>query len=97
MWNEICLWLLLCIPLKYYEWTDTNSCLEEAHYFVPELEKCAKDCPIKESYTFNLSMNYYKEFLDQYEQWIGSTINCEDKTTTSESENRNSWKIGSSN
>jgi hypothetical protein len=97
MWKEIFLWLLLCIPLKYYEWTVTNSCLEEAHYFVPELEKCAKDCPIKESYTFNLSMNYYKEFLDQYEQWIGSTINCEDKTTTSESENRNSWKIGSSN
>ena len=47
-------------PLNYYECTSTNSCPEEAAYFVPEIRKCVRSCQDENPYIWEYAGNCYE-------------------------------------
>ena len=47
-------------PFEYYECTSTNSCPEEAPYFVPNLRKCVRNCQEEIPYIWQYAGICYK-------------------------------------
>ena len=67
-------------PLEYYECSATNSCPEDANYFVPDLKKCVKDCSQEEPYIYNYAGNCYKSCEDAHAEEKGDgSKDCKDK------------------
>ena len=46
-------------PLGYYECTETNSCPEEAPYFVPRIKKCVRSCSDEPGYNWRYAGNCF--------------------------------------
>ena len=46
-------------PFEYYECTSTNSCPEEAPYFVPDKRKCVRNCQDEIPYIWEYAGNCY--------------------------------------
>ena len=66
-------------PLDYYECSSTNSCPEEAGYYVPDLKKCVKSCDSETGYKYNYGGNCYPNCSVANAERVGVTYNCKDK------------------
>ncbi len=51
-------------PLDYYECSSTNSCPEEANFYVPALKKCVKSCKSEPPYEYNYAGNCYQSCVE---------------------------------
>ena len=68
-------------PLDYYECSSTNSCPEEAGYYVPALKKCVKSCASETGYEYNYGGNCYPSCNDaNAEEDEENPNNCKDPT-----------------
>ena len=65
---------------EYYECTSTNSCPEEAPYFVPDKRKCVRNCQDEIPYIWEYAGNCYKNCSDMNAD-IGNELSktCKDK------------------
>ena len=66
-------------PLDYYECSSTNSCPEEANFYVPELKKCVKSCENEPEYKYNYAGNCYRNCDEAKAEREVGTNNCKDK------------------